>query len=75
MAPLRTRYTCKNLRASGSALRLPAKEADAILEMFNKNASKYHREGSEDMKAYKIGYTKLSEGIAESQEERLIFED
>ena len=59
----------------GFVLDVKAKDADAIIEMFNKNASKYAKEGIPQMKAYKIGYTKLSEGIAESQEERLIFED
>ena len=59
----------------GFVLDVKAKDADAIIEMFNKNASKYAKEGIPQMKAYKIGYTKLSEEIAESQEERLIFED
>ena len=41
----------------------------------NKNASKYHREGSEDMKAYKIGRVTYAEGEVKTQKDSLIFED
>ena len=52
-----------------------AKDADAILDMFNKNSSKYHREGTEDMKAYKIGRVAYAEGEVKTQKDSLIFED
>ena len=59
----------------GFVLAVSAKDADAILEMFNKNASKYHREGCEDMKAYKIGRVTYAEGEVKTQKDSLIFED
>ena len=59
----------------GFVLAVSAKDADAILDMFNKNSSKYHREGTEDMKAYKIGRVAYAEGEVKTQKDSLIFED
>ena len=59
----------------GFVLAVKSKDADAILEMFNKNASKYHRDDCPDMKAYKIGRVAYAEGKAETQAEKVIFED
>lgn len=59
----------------GMVLAVKAKDADDILEMFNKNSSKYHRDDCKDMKAYKIGRVVYAEGKAETQKERVLFED
>ncbi len=59
----------------GFVLDVAAKDADEIIEMFNANASKYHRDDCPDMKAYKIGYTKYADGAAVTQRERVLFED
>ena len=59
----------------GMVLAVKAKDADDIIEMFNKNASKYHRDDCKDMKAYKIGRVAYAEGKAETQKERVLFED
>lgn len=40
----------------GFVLAVNKKDADAIIKMFNKNASKYSKKGIPDMVAYEIGY-------------------
>ena len=59
----------------GFVLAVSSKEADAILEMFNKNASKYHRDCNPDMKAYKIGRVEYAKGEVNGQKDAVIFED
>ncbi len=59
----------------GFVLAVNAKEADAVLEMFNANAHKYHREGTPDMKAYKIGSVAYAEGPVNTQKESVLFVD
>lgn len=59
----------------GFVLAVKAKDADDILEMFNKNASKYHRDDCKDMVAYKIGRVAYAEGKAVTQKEQVLFED
>ena len=59
----------------GMVLAVKAKDADAIMEMFNKNAFKYHRDDCKDMVAYKIGRVAYAEGKAETQKEKVLFED
>lgn len=59
----------------GFVLAVKAKDADDILEMFNKNAFKYHRDDCKDMVAYKIGRVAYAEGKAVTQKEQVLFED
>ena len=59
----------------GFVLAVSAKEADSILEMFNANASKYHKDYCPDMKAYKIGRVEYAEGEVSSQRDAVLFED
>lgn len=59
----------------GFVLDVAAKDADAIIEMFNQNAAKYAIDGIPAMKAYKIGRTDVAEGEATTQKERVLFED
>ena len=73
-ADLNTIYNTFNM-GIGFVLAVKAKDADAILEMFNKNASKYHRDDCPDMKAYRIGRVVYAEGKAETQAEKVLFED
>ena len=73
-ADLNTIYNTFNM-GIGFVLAVKAKDADAILEMFNKNASKYHRDDCPDMKAYKIGRVAYAEGKAETQAEKVLFVD
>ena len=73
-ADLNTIYNTFNM-GIGFVLAVKAKDADAILEMFNKNASKYHRDDCPDMKAYRIGRVDYAEGKAETQAEKVLFED
>lgn len=73
-ADLNTIYNTFNM-GIGFVLAVKAKDADAILEMFNKNASKYHRDDCPDMKAYRIGRVVYAEGKAETQTEKVLFED
>ncbi len=73
-ADLNTIYNTFNM-GIGFVLAVKAKDADAVLEMFNKNASKYHREDCPDMKAYRIGRVAYAEGKAETQAEKVLFED
>ena len=73
-ADLETIYNTFNM-CIGMVLAVKAKDADAIMEMFNKNASKYHRDDCKDMVAYKIGRVAYAEGKAETQKEKVLFED
>jgi phosphoribosylformylglycinamidine cyclo-ligase len=59
----------------GFVLAVKAKDAPAILEMFNANASKYSRPGTPDMKAYEIGRVAYAAGEVKGQEDSVIFED
>ena len=59
----------------GFVLDVAAKDADAIIEMFNKNASKYHRDDCPDMVAYRIGRTQAAEGEVKGQRDAVLFED
>lgn len=59
----------------GFVLAVKESEADKIIEMFNQNSSKYHRDDCEDLKAYKIGRVAVAQGKAETQKEKVIFED
>lgn len=59
----------------GFVLAVKEKDADAVIEMFNKNASKYSRPDTPDMKAYKIGRVAYSEGAVQSQKDAVLFED
>ena len=51
----------------GFVLAVDASSADGIVSMFNENSSKYHRDDSEDLKAFKIGRVSYAEGKAETQ--------
>ena len=73
-ADLETIYNTFNM-GIGMVLAVKAKDVDAIMEMFNKNASKYHRDDCKDMVAYKIGRVAYAEGKAETQKEKVLFED
>ncbi|MBQ5907199.1 MAG: phosphoribosylformylglycinamidine cyclo-ligase [Treponema sp.] len=73
-ADLETIYNTFNMGIR-MVLAVKAKDADAIMEMFNKNASKYHRDDCKDMVAYKIGRVAYAEGKAETQKEKVLFED
>ena len=73
-ADLETIYNTFNM-GIGMVLAVKAKDADAIMEMFNKNASKYHRDDCKDMVAYKIGRVAYAEGKTETQKEKVLFED
>ena len=73
-ADLETIYNTFNM-GIGMVLAVKAKDADAIMETFNKNASKYHRDDCKDMVAYKIGRVAYAEGKAETQKEKVLFED
>ena len=59
----------------GFVLAVNAKDADAVLEMFNANASKYHRDGTPDMKAYKIGRVEYAKGDVKGQKDAVLFND
>ena len=58
----------------GFVLAVDASSADAIVSMFNENSPKYHRDDSEDLKAFKIGRVCYAEGKAETQKEKVLFE-
>ena len=58
----------------GFVLAVNAKEADDVLDMFNKNASKYHKDYCPDMKAYKIGRVEYAKGDVNGQKDAVIFE-
>lgn len=59
----------------GFMLAVKNTDADAIIEMFNKNASKYAKVGIPDMKAYRVGRVAYAEGEVNTQEESVLFED
>lgn len=59
----------------GFVLAVNAKEADSVIEMFNKNASKYSKPGIPDMVAYKIGRVAYAEGEVNGQKDAVLFED
>ena len=59
----------------GFVLAVNSKEADSVLEMFNKNASKYHRDSCPDMKAYKIGHVEYAKDKVNGQKDAVIFAD
>ena len=59
----------------GFVLDVAAKDADAIIDMFNANASKYARPGEAPMKAYRIGRTAYAAGEVGSQKDAVLFED
>ena len=59
----------------GFVLDVAAKDADAIIEMFNANASKYARPNEPQMKAYRIGRTAYAEGDVNGQKDSVLFED
>ena len=73
-ADLNSIYNTFNM-GIGMVLAVNAKEADAVLEMFNANASKYHKDYCPDMKAYKIGRVTYAAGEATTQREQVLFED
>ena len=58
----------------GFVLAVNAKEADDVLDMFNNNASKYHKDYCPDMKAYKIGRVEYAKGDVNGQKDAVIFE-
>ena len=64
-----------NLLVNFSSSKNNAKEADAVLEMFNANASKYHKDYCPDMKAYKIGRVEYAKGEVNGQKDAVLFED
>ena len=59
----------------GFVLDVAAKDADAIIDMFNANASKYARPGEAPMKAYRIGRTAYAAGEVNGQRDAVLFED
>lgn len=73
-ADLNTIYNTFNM-GIGMVLAVNAKEADAVLEMFNANAHKYHKDYCPDMKAYKIGRVAYAEGEVNGQKDSVLFED
>ena len=73
-ADLATIYNTFNM-GIGFVLAVNAKQADAIVEMFNANASKYHKDYCPDMKAYVIGRVEYAQGEVKSQKDAVLFED
>lgn len=59
----------------GFVLAVKNNDADAILEMFNKNAANFSVHGIPDMKAYKIGRVSYSKGEVAGQKDAVLFED
>ncbi len=59
----------------GFMLAVKASDADAVLKMFNDNASKYSRPDVEDLKAYKVGRAACAEGSVHGQKDSVLFED
>ena len=59
----------------GFVLDVAAKDADAIIDMFNANAEKYARPGEAPMKAYRIGRTAYAAGEVSGQRDAVLFED
>lgn len=58
----------------GFVLAVKNEDADAIIDCFNANASKYHRDDTPDMRAYKIGRVSCASGEAKGQKEQVLFE-
>lgn len=56
----------------GFVLAVSNKDADKIVEMFNKNASQYSQPGIPDMKAYKIGRVAKAAGPVEKPKRRAL---
>ena len=73
-ADLATIYNTFNM-GIGFVLAVNPKQADAIVEMFNANASKYHKDYCPDMKAYVIGRVEYAQGEVKSQKDAVLFED
>ena len=73
-ADLDTVYNTFNM-GIGFVLAVNPKEANEILDMFNKNASKYHRDDYPDMKAYIIGRVDYAAGEVKTQKDSVLFED
>lgn len=73
-ADLNSIYNTFNM-GIGFVLAVNSKDADAVLDMFNKNASKYHKDYCPDMKAYKIGRVAYAEGAVNGQKDSVLFED
>ncbi len=63
----------------GFVLAVKKEDAKAILNMFNKNAKKYHKNGIKDMVAYEIGYVGTAEkaikGDTKGSKEATVFVD
>lgn len=51
----------------GFVLAVSKKEAPEVLKHFNKIASKYHKDGIPDMKAYEIGYVDATDKVIEGE--------
>ncbi len=73
-ADLNSIYNTFNM-GIGFVLAVSSKEADAVLEMFNENAHKYHKDYCPDMKAYKIGRVEYAKGEVKGQKDAVLFED
>lgn len=59
----------------GFVLAVQEKDADDIINLFNKNASKYSRPDTPDMKAYRIGRVASAASPVQSQKDSVLFED
>jgi phosphoribosylformylglycinamidine cyclo-ligase len=73
-ADLESLYNTFNM-GIGFILDVAAKDADAIIEMFNANASKYSKQGIPDLKAFRIGRSVLAENEVKTQKDAVLFED
>ena len=73
-ADLATIYNTFNM-GIGFVLAVNAKQAQDIVDMFNANASKYHKDYCPDMKAYVIGRVEYAQGEVKSQKDAVLFED
>jgi phosphoribosylformylglycinamidine cyclo-ligase len=73
-ADLSTIYNTFNM-GIGFVLAVNPKQAPAILEMFNNNAAKYHKDYCPDMKAYEIGRVEYAQGEVHGQKDCVLFED
>ena len=73
-ADLSTIYNTFNM-GIGFVLAVSAKQADAIVEMFNTNAAKYHKDYCPDMKAYVIGRVEYAQNEVTGQKDCVLFED
>lgn len=59
----------------GFVLAVQEKDADDIINLFNKNSSKYSRPDTPDMKAYRIGRVASAASPVQSQKDSVLFED